>query len=48
MDGFFLGYKNNTHTFDEALMNLLWVLVRVSLNPGHPRSADDTTSTLMK
>jgi hypothetical protein len=41
---FFWGYKNNTHTFDEALMNLLWVLVRVSLNPGHPRFADDTTS----
>ena len=28
---FFWGYKNNTHTFDEALMNLLWALVRVNL-----------------
>lgn len=42
---FFWGHKNKvTHTFDEALMNLLWALVRVSLNPGHPKFADDTTS----
>jgi Protein of unknown function DUF262 len=42
---FFWHYKNNeTNTFDEALMNLLWVLIRVSLNPALPSFADDTTS----
>ncbi|RYZ86675.1 MAG: DUF262 domain-containing protein, partial [Proteobacteria bacterium] len=46
---FFWGYKNKvTHTFDEALMNLIWVLLRVSLNPAHPKFVDDTTALRSK
>lgn len=42
---FFWQYKSkDTHTFDEALMNLIWALVRVSLDPDHPKFADDTFS----
>lgn len=40
---FFWQYKNPTsHTFDDAVMNLVWALIRISLDPAHPRFNDQT------
>ena len=42
---FFWHYKDyRTNTFDNAVMNLIWALVRISLNPASPTFADDTTT----
>lgn len=42
---FFWRYKNpETNNFDDALMNLFWVLIRAGLNPEDQNFADDTTS----
>ncbi len=42
---FFWEYKNEeTHTFDDEAMNLIWALIRVSVNPARPTFADDIAS----
>lgn len=43
-DFFWANRDKQTHLFDDALMNLLWALARVSLNPSNEKFADDTTS----
>jgi hypothetical protein len=41
---FFWAYKSlQTHTFDDAVMNLLVAVARISLDPGAPRFSEDTT-----
>jgi len=41
---FFWTYKNpSTETFDDAVMNLLVALARVSMDPASPRFDEDTT-----
>jgi hypothetical protein len=46
---FFWVYKDNTsNTFDQALMNLFWVLIRVSLNPSDPSFSTDTSALRTK
>jgi len=40
---FFWSYKDPaSNTFDDAVMNLLWTLARVSLDPEHPSFTDHT------
>src|SRR5207245_353981 len=40
---FFWSHKDSaSDTFDDAVMNLLWALVRVSLEPDSPSFTDDT------
>ena len=42
---FFWSYKNDkTPLFDEAVMNLVWALIRVSVDPASSAFANDTTS----
>ncbi len=42
---FFWAYKdNNTTVFDNALMNLLYALIRISLSHAHPRFTDNTVA----
>jgi Protein of unknown function DUF262 len=40
---FFWSHKDKaSDTFDEAVMNLLWALIRISLDPGSPSFTQDT------
>lgn len=42
---FFWNYKNPTsNTFDDAVMNLFWVLARISLDPEHPSLTDQAST----
>lgn len=42
---FFWAFRNKeSHTFDDAVMNLIWAVIRVSLKPALPSFAEDTVS----
>jgi hypothetical protein len=40
---FFWSYRDKNLSFDDAVMNLIWALLRVSLDPASPTFSKDTT-----